>query len=84
MSDAEEKRPAPRQVPWLVHVLVLAVTGGGLAFFAPFLIPLLAKSFAVFAVVATLIFPVFRERWSLWPLTCLVAAGAALGLHLWA
>lgn len=69
-------------IPWLVHVAVLAAAGGGIALLAPWLVPLLARSFAIFAAVSTLLFPLCRRRVLLFFANYVVAAGATLYL-LW-
>jgi hypothetical protein len=72
---AEKKRLA---VPWVAHLALLAAAGGSVAFFAPLLIPVLAKSFAIFAALSTILFPVCRRRWWSFFANYLVSATAAV------
>lgn len=77
---SEEKQPKKRDIPWLMHFLVLGLSGGAIAFFAPFLIPMVAGLYGTFAALSTILFPICRRSRTLFLLNYIVSAAVALVL----
>ena len=69
-----------REVPWIVHGLVVALIPGACLFFAPFLTPIILRLVLPFVALSTILFPLCRGSRTLFVLNYVVSAGVALVL----